>query len=395
MRTVILGGGFGGLATATELRRRLGEEHEIVVVDRGDRFLMGFRKLWGLVGLEGGLEAGSRPLAALEGRRIGFRHASVEAIHGAERRVETDAGELEADFLVVALGAEPRGDAVSGLREHAVNLYDPASIPDAAARVAAFREGRVVVGIAGLPYKCPPAPYEASMLLEEHFRGRGDAEGVEVAVTTPLPVPLPPAGPAGNEWLTGELSRRRIRCETGREIVAVEAGRLRFAGGGSDGGGGTDREESASLAFDLALLVPPHRPPAAVAESDLAGEGGWIRPDPRTLATGHERVWAIGDCVHIPLGERAALPKAGLFADGEGRVVAAAIAAEATGGESPEPFDGRGACFLETGAGEAALLEGRFYAEGGPDVRLQEPSAEHARRKRRLESERLTEWFGG
>jgi sulfide:quinone oxidoreductase len=379
MRTLILGGGFGGLAAATELRRLLPEEHEIVLVDRGDRFLMGFRKLWILTGMEEP-EGGSRPLTALEGRGIRFVRTEVRGIDAAARRVETAEGGLEADALIVALGAEPRRDLVPGLAEHGTNLYDIPSVRDAAPRVASLEAGRVHVVVAGVPYKCPPAPYEASMLLDAAFRRRGVRDAIEISVTTLQPALLPPAGPEGNAWLTGELKRRGIRWETGRRLVRLEAGRLHFEDGESP--------------FDMALVVPPHRPPKAVVGSELVGPSGWIHVDPRTLATDHPGVWAVGDCVHVPLAGEAALPKAGVFAEAEGRLVAAAIAAQVTGGDPPPPYDGVGACFLETSPEEAALVEGDFFAEPAPRVRILQPSPEHARAKRRFEAERLERWFG-
>lgn len=282
---------------------------------------------------------------------------------------------------MVALGAEPRADLVPGLTEHGVNLYDPEAVRAAAPCVAALDAGRVIVCLAGLPYKCPPAPFEAAMLLDAAFRRRGVREAIPITVITLQPALLPAAGPAGHAWLAGELERRGIEFRVGRALAAVEEDGLRF-------------EDGEALACDLALVIPPHRPPAVVAGSALAGEGGWIRVDPGTLATDHPGVFAIGDCIHIPLGEKAALPKAGVLAEAQGKVVAAAIAAYATGGPAPSPYDGRGACFLETGADEPALVEGEIFAEGGPRVRIAEASPAHAAAKRRFETERLAAWFG-
>lgn len=380
MRTVILGGGFGGLTVATELCRRLPEDHRITLVDRDDSFLMGFRKLWILAGMAGHDE-GTRRLSALEGRGIRFVRSEVRGIDPVGRRVETEAGDLEADFLVVALGAVPRGDLVPGLEAHGWNLYDRRGAAGAAERVAALDSGDVAVVVAGMPYKCPPAPFEACMLLDERFRVGGVRDRVGLAVSTVLPALLPPVGPEGNAWLSEELERRGIGHRASRQLARLEPGRLVF--------------EDGEVAADLALVVPPHRPPTVVAETDLAGEGGWIRVDRDTLATEHAGVYAVGDCVHIPLGGGAALPKAGVFAEAAGKVVAARIVAEVTGGPAPEPFDGRGVCFMETGGSEAALVEGEFFAEPGPQVRLRGASPEHARAKRAFEAERLEAWFGG
>ena len=112
-RVLVLGGGFGGISAATELRNALPEDHEILLVDRSDAFLMGLRKLWALVGL-GELDEGRRPLARLEDRGIRYVRAEVLGIDAAARTVDTDSGSLAADFLIVALGAEAwRGTATT------------------------------------------------------------------------------------------------------------------------------------------------------------------------------------------------------------------------------------------------------------------------------------------
>jgi sulfide:quinone oxidoreductase len=378
-RIVILGGGFGGIATATRLRERLGTEHEIVLLDRRDSFYMGLRKLWVLAG-QGTLEEGRRRLDALAPRGIRVVRAEITAIEPERRRVETDAGTFEGDFLVVALGAEPDASRVPGLVEHAFNLYAADSVSLAAARVAGMEGGRVVVAVAGLPYKCPPAPYEAVMLLEAYFRERGIRTRIALSFVTLQPMLLPNAGPAGARWIGEQLNRRGIAFHVGRKILRIEQKRLVF--------------EDGALDFDLALVAPPHRAPRVVQESGLAGSGGWVEVDRATLATRVAGVYAIGDVTHIPLANEAALPKAGLFAEAHGERVAAAIAAQLLGGAEPPPFDGRGACFLELGSGRATLVEGDFFATPAPDVRVGEPSTAYLEEKRRFESERLARWFG-
>jgi sulfide:quinone oxidoreductase len=378
--TLILGGGFGGLTVATELRRLLGPDHPIAVVDRRDRFYVGLRKLWVLVG-EATLEAGERPRDRLAAKRIHFVQADIQRIDAAARTVETDRGRLSGDQLVIALGAESRPDLVPGLHEHGFDLYDPRSVRAAAARVAAIEAGRVCVVIAGLPYKCPPAPYEAVLMLDAHFRARGIRDAIELRFTTLQPGLLPNAGPEGARWIGEVMTSRGIDWAVGREVERFEAGRVVFAGGDA-------------LAFDLAIATPPHRPPAVVKASGLTDGGDWIRVDRGTLETGVPGVWAVGDVTHIPLGEQAALPKAGLIAEAEGLRVARAIAARLTGGAEPPPFDGRGECFLELGGGEAALIEGDFYREGGPAVRVVDRSPAHLEAKRRFEAERLERWLG-
>ena len=375
-RTVILGAGFGGIAVARELRRLLGPDHEIVLLDRSEHFSMGLRKLWEVAGL-GTIDEGTRAREALDG----FRCEEITAIDLAQRAVVTSDGSVDGLHLVVALGAEPRPDLVPGMTEHAHSPWNRELVAPLREAVEAFDGGRIAIVVTGAPYKCPPAPYECAMLLEEALRTRGIRDRCELVVTTFQPILLPNAGKAGSDYLAQQLAARGIRAEAGRKVQRYEAGRVVY--------------EDAELEADLIIGVPPHRVPAVIADSGLADANGWIEVDHGTLATRHPGVFAIGDVTGIKLANGLPLPKAGVIAERQGLRVAAAIAAELSGGEPPPPFDGHGMCFLEMGSGEAALIEGDFFAEGEPDVRVVHGSAEHAREKRAFEAERLAAWFGG
>jgi sulfide:quinone oxidoreductase len=370
-RTVILGAGFGGIAVARELRRLLGPDHDVVLIDRSEDFSMGLRKLWEIAGV-GTIAEGTRSRNALG---TDFVREEIVEVRPEERAVVTRAGSIDGQHLVVALGAEPRPDLVPGMQEHAHVPWDRELVAPLRRAVEAFGGGRIAVVVAGAPYKCPPAPYECAMLLEEALRGRA-----EIVVTTFQPILLPNAGKAGSDWLAGTLAARGIRAEAGRKVVRFEAGRVVY--------------EDAELDADLIIGIPPHRVPAVIADCGLAEANGWIQVDQGTLATRHPGVFAIGDVTQIKLSNGLPLPKAGVIAERQGLRVAAAIAAEVSEGEPPPPFDGHGMCFLEMGSGEAALIEGDFFAEGEPDVRVVEGSAAHAREKREFEAERLAAWFG-
>jgi sulfide:quinone oxidoreductase len=378
-RTLILGAGFGGIAVATELRRALGDGHEVVLVDRRERFAMGLRKIWELVDL-GTIAEGSRSREQLSERGIRFLQGEIAFIDPEARTVTVEGETLEADHLVVALGAEQRPDLVPGLAEHGHDVWDPAGVPPLRRALDGFAGGRIAIVIAGAPYPCPPAPYELAMLLDERLRERGLRDRSELAVATVQPLLLPNAGKDGSAWLAEQLSAREISFKTGRKIERVEEGRVGFADG--------------ELEFDLLVGIPPHRVPAVVESSGLSANGGWVSVDKGTLETAHPAVYAIGDVTQIKLANGLPLPKAGVIAEAEGRRVAAAIAARAAGEAPPPPFDGRGYCFVETGGAEASLVRGDFFAEPEPRVELEPPSAEAAEEKRRFEAERLADWFG-
>src|SRR5690242_16668553 len=178
-RVLILGGGFGGIAAAHRLKEKLGNEVEVILVDRRPYFMVGFRKSWALIG-ESPLEAGQRQLGSLSKYGVDVRRGNVDAIVPLEKAAVVDGEKIQADALIVALGAELMPGAVQGFKEHAYNVYDPEDIPRAEKAINDFKGGRLVIGIFGAPYKCSPAPYEMAILLNEKFRAKKIKATVEV-----------------------------------------------------------------------------------------------------------------------------------------------------------------------------------------------------------------------
>ena len=377
-RVLILGAGFGGIAAAVALREQLAEGDEIVLVDRRDDFAMGLRKTWAILGISP-IAYGTRSLAGLSGRGITVLQGSVTKVDPSARSATVEGSMLEADALVVALGAEHAMDAVPGLAEHGLNAWDRSHLDQVHGIVDAFRGGRVVVGIFGTPHPCPPAPYELALLLGDRF----DARGIEaqVSVFAPAPIVLPILGAAECVLLDARLEERGISFLGSHTATGVTERAVLF---------GEDDE----LPFDLLLAVPPHRCPAVLVDAGLAPDGGWVKVDRATLETGHAGVFAIGDATAIPLANGMPLPKAGLFAEKEGLTVAARIAAVLRGDAPSATFDGQGACFLEMGGGEASTVSGDFFADP-PLVTLSMPDTTQRGAKERFEMDRLGHWFGG
>jgi sulfide:quinone oxidoreductase len=377
-RVLILGGGFGGIAAAHRLKAKLGNEVEVILVDRRPYFMVGFRKSWALVG-ESPLEAGQKPLDSLSRLGVVVRRGSVEAIHPQEKSALVDGEKIQADALIVALGAELNPDAMPGFKEHAFNVYDANDIPRAEKALSEFQGGRLVIGIFGAPYKCPPAPYEMALLINDKLKARGVKAAIEVF--TPQPMSLPVLGAAGCDIIEGRLADRGVKFYPNHKATAIEKDAVVF--------------ENKRLPFDLLLGVPPHRPPAVVRESGLVAEGsGWVEINPRTTETSFEGVYAIGDVTQIMLANQKPLPKAGLFAEQMGEVAAERIAAVFSGGSSDAVFSAEGGCYLEVGGGEAMLVEGSFLAEPEPVVKLSDPSKAYLEEKRKFETERLQKWLG-
>lgn len=376
-RVLILGGGFGGIAAAHRLKEKLGNEVEVILVDRRPYFMVGFRKSWALIG-ESTLEAGQKPIGSLSRIGVDVRRGTIEAIHPQERSATVDGEKIQADALIIALGAELAPQAVPGFKEHAFNVYDPDEIPRAEKAVTEFKGGRVVIGIFGAPYKCSPAPYEMAILLNEKFKARGVKASLEVF--SPQPKSLPILGEESCDSFESRLEDHAIKFHPNQKAKAIEAGKVIF--------------ENKQIEYDLLLGVPPHKAPAVLKDSGLVGGSGWIEINPRTTETSFEGVYAIGDVTQVVLANKKPLPKAGLFAELMGETAAERIASVFSGNTPDAIFSGEGGCYLEVGNGQAMMVKGSFLAEPEPIVSLTESSKAYMEEKRKFETDRLSKWFG-
>jgi sulfide:quinone oxidoreductase len=356
---VVLGGGIGGQVAATRLRQRVDKGSRIVLIERSPSFTFPPSLLWLMTGARSARTI-TRDYSRLRRRGIEIVQATATLIDHEQAVVQTEAGPIGYDHLVVALGAALDPGRVPGVAELTHNPYTLESAERLRQALNGFAGGRVVVAIASMPYKCPAAPYETALLIESFLRHRGLRDRSTVDLYTPEPLPLPVAGPFAGHSVAAELARHRIGFHPRVQLERVEEGALHFAGG-----------ESAP--YDLAVVIPPHRPPEIVAESGLAGPAGWIPVDRSTLRARPANVYAIGDITAIPLENGMMLPKAGVFAHGEAEVVAANIARRIRGDLHEAAFDGHGTCFLESGDGRAGLARGDFYASPVPAVSMYRP----------------------
>jgi len=359
--TVVLGGGTGGLVAARELRHRLPTSHRVVLVDRAAEHTYQPSMLWQMVGQRRPSQF-SRPLDRLRRKGIEFRNAEVEGLDLDNRVVGTASGDLDYDSLVISLGAQLAPEAVRGFDEMAHNLYTQQGCAQIHSALKDFSEGTIGILITAMPYKCPAAPYEAAFLTESFIRQKGIRRNVDIHLFTPEQTPMPIAPSALGDSIADILAARGIhyhplftfkelRPETS-EVVA------------SDG---------RSHRVDLLIGIPPHQAPEVVRSSPLLGVSGFVHADPKTLQTDYEDVFAIGDVATIKLPNGKALPKAGVFAHAEAKVVAQRIADDAHGRKSDAAFDGHGYCWIELGDGRAGFAGGNFYAEPDPHVKMRRP----------------------
>jgi sulfide:quinone oxidoreductase len=360
--TMVLGGGFGGAAAALTVRRLLPSPHQVVLIDRTRQAR--------LCGVNPLIAAGARPVggltrsldvAAAEGVEVVT--SEIDAIDVAGRRVVAGGRDRAFDHLVVALGADYDWAAVPGSAD-ADTFYHYDGAVRLSSRLGGFERGTVAVVVAGGPVKCPPASIEGALLIEEWARRAGIRDRIEVHLATPEPAPLAVAGPAAAQTLVTLLAERRITLHTSVALTDVgnSGSEARFADG-------------SAIAADVLVVVPAHRAPAVVEGSGLTGGGRWVPVDPATLETETQGVFAIGDVNVVPTAT-AVLPKAGVFASGQGRTVGSLIASRILDGDPPPAYDGAGSCFLAVSSTEAAWVGGTFLGAAGPDVGLGAVGAE-------------------
>ncbi len=357
---LVLGGGVGGVVAANELRRRLDSRDRVIVVEREARHLFQPSLAWLMVGRRRP-ERISRPLRGLLASGVELVRAEVRAIDPLAHAVDTSAGALPFDAMLVALGAELAPEALDGFAG-AHNIFSLAGASACARALAGFRGGRLVVAVSALPYKCPAAPYEAALLFDDELRRRGIRAASEIELYTPEPQPMPVAGPALGGAVVQLLEARGIRFHPQSSIARIEPGSRELV-----------LADGTRAGYDLLAGVPPHQGPAALRGSGLLNAAGWVPVDAPTLPTSIEHVYAVGDAASIPLANGKPLPKAGVFAHAEALGAARRIAAEFGTPAPRAEFEGKGFCWVETGGGAAAFADGDFYATPDPSVVLRGP----------------------
>lgn len=372
-KVLVLGAGFGGLELSSILSEELGNDLDLTLIDKNDSFFFGFSKFDVMFGRK------TADAVRIQYRNIvkpgvTFKQESVTAIDPAAKRVTTDKAVYEADVLVIALGADYDISHTPGLAEGGNEFYSFAGVEKLREVLPTFKKGRVLVGVTSTPFKCPPAPSEAALLTHDYLLERGIRSECEISLVMPFGIPIPPS-PETSKALLRAFSERGISFVPDRLVRSLDASR-RVA----------TLDDGSEMPYDLFLGIPKHRVPQVVADSGLT-EDGWIPVDTKTLKTKFENVYAVGDVNSV------GTPKAGVFAEGAARTVAAQIIAQARNTDQPAGYRGVGACYIEFGAQRVGKVEVEFLA-GPPTGTYTEASEELVKDKVLFGSTRRQKWFG-
>ena len=345
-RVVVLGGGVGGTLAANLLDKDLRRDVHITVVDPSGMHdyqpgylyvALGEAKGHWLTREERTLLRGDVDLAIERAIRIHPDAGMVQLERG---------GELAYDYLVIATGARLVPEAIPGLSEGSFEFYSLPGAERLSQELARFTGGRIKVGVAGIPYKCPPAPVEFTFMVEEYLRKRGLRDRSEVELLSPLNRAF--TIESASKLIAPIMEERGIGLTTFFNVEAVDPG-----------AGIVESLEGEKQEYDLLVLVPPHKGQQVVIDSGLGDPGGWLPTDKHTLnVEGQERIFALGDATNLPIS------KSGSTAHFEAPVIASRIASLIHGSAPKENYGGRVMCFLETGNGQATSL--RFDYEHPP-----------------------------
>lgn len=345
-RVVVLGGGVGGTLVANLLSKGLGCDAKVSVVDPTGMHVYQPGFLYLALG-----QANGRWLVRDERTLL---RSDVDLVVEEAIRVRPDAGDVQLarggslgwDYLVVATGARLVPEAIPGLAERAHDFYSLEGAQRLREELRRFRGGRIHVGVSGIPYKCPPAPVEFVMMLDEDLRRRGIRERSEITLLSPLNRAF--TIESASKLIQPIIEQRGIELTTFFNVEAVDPDT-----------GVISSLEGEEVESDLMVIVPPHRGQRVVEDSGLGDASGWLPTDRATLQVeGHERVFAMGDATNLPIS------KSGSTAHFEAPVVASRIASLIRGTAPKASYGGKVMCFLETGNHKATVL--RFDYEHPP-----------------------------
>ncbi len=281
---------------------------------------------------------------SLVNRNVTYIEEKVDRIDLHQQEVSLESGrKLTYDYLIIATGSVPDPEAIPGLSSGALNFHTgPEQSLKIWNAIQQLEKGRVIVGIAGVPHKCPPSPNEATFLLDDYLRKHGKRDQVTITFLTPYPRPYP-AEPM-SKVVEPLFEKKGIELVTFFNVESVDPVKKELYS-----------LEGETASYDLLIMVPPHRGADVVIKSGIGDRDGWIPTDKQTMKiNGYEDAYAIGDATNIPVS------KTGVTAHLEAIVTANNIASSVLKLGELHKYSGRINCPFEMGGGKAAFVVGSY-----------------------------------
>ena len=360
---LVLGGGIGGISTAKEISRKIGNEDginlaRILVFEKEEQNVFGPSLTWLMVGKRDRDDV-QKDTEDIESRGIEVVFGNIETVDPNHVSVTVQGKTYNGDYMIVSLGVEQTSKY--NLEHVGHNFYTPKGASSFYDQLKDFNSGKIAILVSSLPYKSPVAPYEAAMLIENYISKKGLLEKTEINVYTPESEPMPFAGEKISKNVKQLMQSKGVRYWPDYQIVSASESGLIFK---------TSSDNTVAEEFDLLAYTPNHECPAVIRDTGLVGKSEWIKVDPKTMATNFKNVYAIGDITTIPLDNGETLAKAGVFAQHQGYTVAHNIARNISGKDANKTFEGEGKYILDLGD-KAQKVSGDFYES---DVDTKNPS---------------------
>ncbi|MCL4350525.1 MAG: NAD(P)/FAD-dependent oxidoreductase [Candidatus Thermoplasmatota archaeon] len=344
----IIGGGAGGLITSSKLSKDLQDE-----LKRGKISIEVFDKKHEQEFQPGYLEVafrGEKPekirrsVSSLIAPGVTHVNSDCKKVDLDNRMIETENGKKWGfDYLIISTGSSPDYDQIPGLRKANMDFHTNAAKSSLIYnRISNINSGKIVVGIGGLPYKCPPSPNESAFMLDEFFTRKKIRDKIDITYVTPFTRVY--SAEAINKMIEPLYKDRNIESITAFTTDSVDPDKKELIS-----------LEGETLKYDQLFLTPPHKTADFIHGTEMADEDGWIKTDKKNLhITKYDNAFAIGDTTNIPIS------KAGVEAHLEGVVVANNIASEIAGTAEKYEFTGRTQCSMVTGYHQATFVIGTY-----------------------------------
>lgn len=285
----VIGAGFGALSTVRELRRRDAQADITLLAPRAE-----LHYLPGIIWIPAGLRTREQLVVPLDNffRRMKVRHvqAEVTGLREGGRVVDTTAGEVRNDALVIASG----GRFIKKLPgiEHALTPCEGITVAERIRdRLRDMRGGTIAVGFAGNPNE-PSAVRGGPMFeflfgIDEQLKREGRRGQFELVFFNPAKDPGNRLGPKAVQHLLAEMARRNIRTQLGHKMVRFEADKVVTEGG--------------EFKADLILFMPGMTGNAWFDQTALPrSPGGLLKADAHCRVEGMQHVYVVGDSGSFP-----------------------------------------------------------------------------------------------
>ena len=348
---VVIGGSFGGLTAAFELKRLLGKKAGVTVISAMDKFVFVPSLPWLSLGWRKAEDI-SLPLKDILHRKgITFRHEEAKGIDADSSKVLTEAGEIPYDYLVIATGPALAFDEVPGLGPkggHTECIFELDQAERAKLAWDKFLEdpGPIAVGsVQGV--SCFGPSYEYVFEVAAELRRRKIRHKVPIHFITSEPYighfGLGGFG-ASKRWLEDEFAEKDIKVLANQAVEEFAPNEVRL-------------KDGTKIPFKLAMFAPAMKGVAAVAH--LGNPRGFIPVDGQLRHKDHSNIFCVGVAMAIappePTPIPTGVPKTGYMSARMGLKAASAIAADIKGSATPDEYEMDVICLLDMGDTAAYL----------------------------------------